>query len=308
MPWDKLLHDNIVLGAPLADGEQPITGLRPAVREETLHLSTVGDPVGEDAPARPDEDEEMGVDPSEINMNAEIAEGVVLKPSIGKAKAAAPPMPMGGAVAKAMSAGPGAAAKAAVPLIPSPEDVARGTSGLAKPKVVGSAWSNTVATHNKANEDKEDAESVATAERVVLRANESQIECAKAAKAIKQFQEAYPMVKDDNPASQTLIESFVSLSSDAPKAHRAAKDSKDGEIGKLVSESSSKSKADVVSRWRESAKRIAELARSGNLPAGTRPRMRWSSPTTGLPRLGTLSGISRSRFLENSCARLWVVP
>lgn len=107
MPWDKLLHDNVLLGTPVADADQAITSMRPTVREETLHLPIVGGSVGMDAMAGPDEGEEVGVDPSEITVKTEIVEGVVIKPSIGKAKAAAPPMPKGGGAAKAMSAGLG---------------------------------------------------------------------------------------------------------------------------------------------------------------------------------------------------------
>lgn len=142
-------------------------------------------------------------------------------------------------------------------------------SGLAKSKLAGNAWSHIIANHSKANKDNEVAEAVAAAERIVLRAKESQIEC-KAASAIKKFQESYPILKEDNSASQTLIESFISLSSDASKTCRAAQDSRVGEIGKLVLEACTESKAEAVSRWRECAKRRL-----------------LSSLTTGMPRTGT---------------------
>lgn len=78
------------------------------------------------------EDEDMGVDPTDITVKSEIPEVAVLKPSIGKAKVFAPPMPKAGAAAKASSSGAGAATKAAASPIPTPEDIARVTSGLAK--------------------------------------------------------------------------------------------------------------------------------------------------------------------------------
>lgn len=37
-------------------------------------------------------------------------------------------------------------------------------------------------------------------------------------------------------------------------------------MGKTVASASTRSKLDAVARWRDSAKRMAELAKSGNLP------------------------------------------
>lgn len=110
--WEHLLHDNAVLGTPLANGDQPISSMRATMREETLNLSAATGTVGEDIKHDAGEDEEMGVDPAEITIKSEIAEGAVLKPGIGRAKAAAPPVPKDGAVAKASSSGVGALAKA----------------------------------------------------------------------------------------------------------------------------------------------------------------------------------------------------
>lgn len=109
--------------------------------EETLNLSVAAGSVGVDVAEGAGEDEEMGVEPTEISVKMEMAEGAVLKPSTGKAKAAAPPMPKGGAVGKASSSGVGGVSKAAAPPIPTPEAVARGTSGLAKPVRSENAWS-----------------------------------------------------------------------------------------------------------------------------------------------------------------------
>lgn len=113
-----------MLGTPLPDGHVPITGMRPTVREETPHLSTAAGSVGEDAQDGAGDAEEMGVDPVEISVKDEIAEKVVMKPNLGHAKAAAPPMPKGVAGASASSSGTGSAAKAPVPPIPSPANLA----------------------------------------------------------------------------------------------------------------------------------------------------------------------------------------
>lgn len=201
----------------------------------------------------------MGVDPAEITVKAEIAEAEVLNPSIGKAKAAAPPMPRGVAAAEGASSGSGAAAKAAARSIPTPDAVARGTSGLAERLLTGSACSVITAAHGRAVDEKGVAEAVVAAERMVRRANESEIECVKAPTQIRDSQSAYPAMKD-NPTYQGLIESFVSLSSDVTTARKAATDSKDGELGKSISQASTHAKADSVARWRSSAKCIAEMA------------------------------------------------
>lgn len=213
MSWDRLLDDNVILGTPLVDADQPIASMRATMPEETLNLSVAAGSVDEGVTGGAGEDEGMGVGPAEIAVKSEVSEGAVLKASIGKAKAAAPPMLGGGAVAKASSSGVGVAAKAAAPPIPTPEAVDQGTSGLAKPVRSENAWCEVT---GRIGEEKEVVEATISAERMVLRANESDIECMKAAKAIRDFQQTYPMVQD-TPACQTLIDMFVSLSSDAPK-------------------------------------------------------------------------------------------
>lgn len=65
LPWQRLLHDKHVLGAPLADGGLPITNMRPFVCEETLNLSTEAGSTDVDVKDEAGDDDDMGVDPSD---------------------------------------------------------------------------------------------------------------------------------------------------------------------------------------------------------------------------------------------------
>lgn len=205
----------------------------------------------------------MGVDLAEIIVKADIAKGEVLKPSIGKAKAccAAQAEEHGDGESRVIGIGCGCESGCPPPPTPTRDAVARGRSVLAKRLPTGAPWRVIAAAHGKADEQEGVAEAVvAAAERMVLTSNESEIECVKAATQIRDIQRAYLAMKD-NLTYQGLIESFVSLSSNVSKARKAATDS-----------TSTQAKADSVARWRSSAKRIAEMAKAGTLPADAVPR------------------------------------
>lgn len=174
-------------------------------------------------------------------------------------------MPKAGASASASSTGSGAAAKAPAPPIPSSEELARGSSGLAKISHPTNTWSKITAAHSKTDEDDDVSLAINTVEEAALRARETKLEMVKGAKTIIAFDKKYPNSRD-NPACQSLHETFVALSSDASDARKAAKDLKDSDVGKTVVGASARSKSDAVARWRDSSKRMAELAKSGNLP------------------------------------------
>lgn len=46
----------------------------------------------------------------------------------------------------------------------------------------------------------------------------------------------------------------------------------EGDLGNMISQASTTSNAELVARWRESSKCIAEMAKSGNLPADAAPQ------------------------------------